>query len=67
MSTTQPTTYRMLIGGERVAAESGHLLDSIDPFTGDVWARVPDASAADVDARGRRRPRGVRRPGLGAA
>ena len=49
MSSTQPTTYRMLIGGERVAAEDDRLLDSIDPSTGDVWARVPDASAADVD------------------
>ena len=49
MSESQPTTYRMLIGGERVAAESDRLLDSIDPATGAVWARIPEASAADVD------------------
>jgi acyl-CoA reductase-like NAD-dependent aldehyde dehydrogenase len=39
----------MLVGGTRTAARSGRTYESTDPFTGQPWARVPDASAADVD------------------
>lgn len=40
---------RMFIGGERAEALSGRTFDSIDPFTGEAWVQVPEASAADVD------------------
>jgi len=40
----------MLIGGDWVAARSGRTFDSIDPYTGEVWAAAPDAGADDVDA-----------------
>ncbi|MCE2525700.1 MAG: aldehyde dehydrogenase [Acidimicrobiia bacterium] len=40
---------RLFIGGEWVEAASGRTFDSIDPYTGEVWAQVPEASAADVD------------------
>src|SRR5271165_937209 len=43
------TEFELLIGGRQVAASSGATYDSIDPFTGRPWARVPDADAADVD------------------
>ena len=33
--------YRNLIGGEVRPAESGSLLDSINPTTGEVWAHIP--------------------------
>ena len=39
----------MLIDGERVAAASGRTFDVMNPATGEVLARVPDAQAVDVD------------------
>ena len=40
----------MLIGGELVGAASGRTFASQNPYTGQEWADVPDASTADVDA-----------------
>jgi aldehyde dehydrogenase (NAD+) len=48
-ATQQLAAFELLIGGEQTAAVSGATYDSVDPFTGRTWARVPDASAADVD------------------
>ncbi len=42
--------FAMIIDGESVAAASGRTYESTDPFTGEPWARVPDADGADVDA-----------------
>ncbi|MBN1428232.1 MAG: aldehyde dehydrogenase family protein [Anaerolineae bacterium] len=42
-------TYRMFIGGEWVDAVSGETFDDHNPYTGDVYARVPKADARDVD------------------
>jgi betaine-aldehyde dehydrogenase len=42
-------TYAMLIDGERVEAASGRTFDVMNPATGEVMAKVPDAQAADVD------------------
>ena len=41
-------TYRLVIGGELVEAASGETFDSIDPSTGEVFARVAQAGAEDV-------------------
>ena len=41
--------FQLLIGGEHHTAISGATYDSVDPYTGDAWARVPDGSAEDVD------------------
>ncbi len=41
--------FRMLIGGELVAAADGATLDSTNPATGDVIAEVPNAASVDVD------------------
>ncbi len=40
---------RMFIGGEWVEAASGRTFDSIDPYTGQAWAQVPEGGAGDVD------------------
>ncbi|MCT1351997.1 MULTISPECIES: aldehyde dehydrogenase [Gordonia] len=47
--TEQIATVPLLIGGEEVTAESGKTYESIDPFTGRPWIRVPDAGAVDID------------------
>jgi len=41
--------YRMLIDGEWTGASDGGEFDSINPTTGEVWARVPEATEADVE------------------
>jgi betaine-aldehyde dehydrogenase len=42
-------SYQMLIDGQFVDAASGRTFEVIDPATGEVMARVPEADAADVD------------------
>lgn len=37
------------IDGEQRPARSGEWLDSTDPSTGQVWARIPASGAADID------------------
>jgi aminomuconate-semialdehyde/2-hydroxymuconate-6-semialdehyde dehydrogenase len=39
-----------LINGRLMPAQSGRRLESVEPATGQVWARVPDSNATDVDA-----------------
>ncbi len=41
--------FSLVIGGEQTTAASGATYDSVDPYTGKPWARVPDADATDVD------------------
>src|SRR4051812_47074087 len=43
-------SYRMLIGGNWVEAQSGETFESVNPFTGQPWATAPRASGSDVDA-----------------
>lgn len=42
-------THQMFIGGEWVDAVSGATFDDMNPYTGDVYARVPKGDAKDVD------------------
>ena len=42
-------TYQMLIDGQWVDAADGGCFESIDPSTGEAWAMVPEATAADVE------------------
>lgn len=42
--------YRMYIGGEWVGPRSSEYFDSVNPFTGKTWARIPKGNAADADA-----------------
>ena len=41
--------YKMLIGGEWVDAQGGENFESINPYTGEVWASLPRGRAADAD------------------
>lgn len=41
--------YQMLIDGVWVDAADGGVFDSINPTTGQVWSRIPEATSADVD------------------
>jgi acyl-CoA reductase-like NAD-dependent aldehyde dehydrogenase len=41
--------YKMLIGGEWVDARSWKTFESVNPYTGRVWATVPEADEEDVD------------------
>ena len=40
--------YGLIIGGEEIA--TGEAFDAIDPSVGRPWARLPQATADDVDA-----------------
>lgn len=42
--------YKMLVGGEWVDSLSGETFESINPYTGRVWAQVPKAGEQDIDA-----------------
>src|SRR5271157_3050608 len=42
-------TYQMLIGGQWVDAVSGKTFDDMNPFNGELYAKVPKADARDVD------------------
>jgi len=44
-----PLKYEMYLGGHWVDSRQGARMDSLNPYLGEVWASVPDASAADVD------------------
>jgi (Z)-2-((N-methylformamido)methylene)-5-hydroxybutyrolactone dehydrogenase len=48
-SQEQVREYRMLVGGEWVDARSGRTFESVNPYTGKVWASAPEASEEDVD------------------
>ena len=41
--------YKMLVNGEWVDAQSGKTFETINPYTGRAWARVPEADEEDVD------------------
>ncbi|RKF16799.1 aldehyde dehydrogenase [Roseovarius spongiae] len=41
--------YEMLIDGAWCGASDGGTFDSVNPATGAVWARIPEATEADVD------------------
>jgi aldehyde dehydrogenase (NAD+) len=42
--------YRNVIGGEVRAPSTAEYLDSINPSTGEIWARIPASGPADVEA-----------------
>lgn len=46
---TDITTYGMLIDGELRGSRSGEYLETINPATGEVFARFPKGEAIDVD------------------
>lgn len=43
------TTYDLYIDGEDVPPESGTYFDTVEPFSGEAWARIARGTAADAD------------------
>ena len=43
------TTYDLYIGGSWAPAASGETFDTVNPYTGETWARVPEAGPEDVN------------------
>lgn len=50
MTSLEMYTDDLFIGGEWVKSRSGAFIDVTDPATEEVWARVPAADEADIDA-----------------
>lgn len=50
MTALEMYTDDLFIGGQWVTSRSGEFIDVTDPATEDVWARVPAANEADLDA-----------------
>ncbi len=48
-STLGPKTYKMLVGGEWVESHTGQTFDDLNPYTGEVYARVQKAGLADIE------------------
>lgn len=44
------TTYQLFINGADKAPASGAWFDSVNPYTGQVWAKIPKGTEADVNA-----------------
>jgi acyl-CoA reductase-like NAD-dependent aldehyde dehydrogenase len=42
-------TYQLYINGQYVDPANGEWFDSIDPYRGEAWAKIPRASRADAD------------------
>lgn len=51
MNTTQqsPASYQLYIDGEWTDPASGEWFDTVEPYSGAVWARIPRGTAADAD------------------
>jgi (Z)-2-((N-methylformamido)methylene)-5-hydroxybutyrolactone dehydrogenase len=49
MATLELPRYELHVGGAISAPVNGRFYDTIDPYTGEPWARVPDADEQDVD------------------
>ena len=47
--TEETRRYEMLVGGEWVEARSGKTFESVNPYTGRVWATAPEAGEEDGD------------------
>ena len=45
----QPQAFSMLIDGQWVQASDGGSFASVDPASGETWARIPEATEADIN------------------
>ena len=41
--------YQLFIGNEWLDPQSNDWFDTLDPFSGEAWAQIPRANAADID------------------
>src|SRR5262245_47310394 len=49
MSTVELPQYELYVAGGSFPPATGRCYDTVDPYTGEAWARVPDAGDEDVD------------------
>ena len=49
MATVELPQYELYVAGADSEPANGRFYDTIDPYTGEPWARVPDADEQDVD------------------
>ena len=49
MATVELPQYELYVAGGSFPPASGRFYDTVDPYTGQPWARVPDAGDEDVD------------------
>jgi len=47
--TTNLETFELFIDGKYVSARSGKTFGTVNPYTGELWAQVPDADTEDID------------------
>ena len=49
MATAELPRYELHVAGESFPPAGGRFYETVDPYTGQPWARVPDAGDEDVD------------------
>src|SRR3954467_3299207 len=49
MTTVELPQYELYVAGGGSAPATGRFYETVDPYTGQPWARVPDAGDEDVD------------------
>ena len=47
---TEVQKYQMLIDGSWTSGIDGKFFESVNPYTGRVWCRVPEANSQDVNS-----------------
>lgn len=52
--------YQLFIDGQWSDPASGHWFDTVNPYTGEAWARIPRGNAVDVDRAVRAAERAMR-------
>ena len=62
-ASTGHARYKMFIGGEWVDALSGQSFESLNPYTGEAWALIPDGREEDVDRAVNAARRALEEPG----
>jgi acyl-CoA reductase-like NAD-dependent aldehyde dehydrogenase len=49
MATAELPQYALHVTGQSTPPATGRFYETVDPYTGEAWARVPDAGEEDVD------------------
>src|SRR5215470_8010556 len=49
MATVELPQYELYVAGGTFPPANGRFYETVDPYTGEPWARVPDAGEEDVD------------------
>src|ERR1700759_5088544 len=49
MATAELPRYELYVAGGSFPPANGRFYETVDPYTGEPWAQVPDAGGEDVD------------------